>query len=173
MNIISQVLTLSGVGRVFNTKRQLLQMLGDFPRAWSLLLEFIENSALSKNNEVRANNSCLPWRSYKHAALLNRTWNRQVSLAALKSFQEILYLQKGSDNSEVIQPNDSEALWFVAWRVWLNIGMESTTPPQEGETEPYIPSQAFLTALVHIFPAVFQHIRNKYVLYLLNRTLRK
>ncbi|XP_076680403.1 mon2 homolog, regulator of endosome-to-Golgi trafficking isoform X1 [Andrena cerasifolii] len=132
----TQVLTLSGVGRVFNTKRQLLQMLGDFPRAWSLLLEFIENSALSKNNEV--------------------------SLAALKSFQEILYLQKGSDNNEVIQSNDSEALWFVAWRVWLNIGMESTTPPQEGETEPYIPSQAFLTALVHIFPAVFQHIRNKF-----------
>lgn len=51
-----QVLTLSGVGRVFNTKRQLLQMLGDFPRAWSLLLEFIENSALSKNNEVHAYN---------------------------------------------------------------------------------------------------------------------
>ena len=47
-----QVLTLSGVARVFNTKRQLLQTLGDFPRAWSLLLEFIENSALSKNNEV-------------------------------------------------------------------------------------------------------------------------
>lgn len=61
----TQVLTLSGVSRVFNTKRQLLQMLGDFPRAWSLLLEFIENSALSKSNEV--------------------------SLAALKSFQEILY----------------------------------------------------------------------------------
>lgn len=48
----TQVLTLSGVARVFNTKRQLLQTLGDFPRAWSLLLEFIENSALSKNNEV-------------------------------------------------------------------------------------------------------------------------
>lgn len=61
----TQVLTLSGVSRVFNTKRQLLQQLGDFPRAWSLLLEFIENSALSKSNEV--------------------------SLAALKSFQEILY----------------------------------------------------------------------------------
>lgn len=43
---------MSGVARVFNTKRQLLQTLGDFPRAWSLLLEFIENSALSKNNEV-------------------------------------------------------------------------------------------------------------------------
>lgn len=61
----TQVLTLSGVARVFNTKRALLQQLGDFARAWSLLLEFIENAALSKSNEV--------------------------SLAALKSFQEILY----------------------------------------------------------------------------------
>lgn len=52
MHCLLQVLTLSGVARVFNTKRQLLQTLGDFPRAWSLLLEFIENSALSKNNEV-------------------------------------------------------------------------------------------------------------------------
>jgi hypothetical protein len=52
MYCLLQVLTLSGVARVFNTKRQLLQTLGDFPRAWSLLLEFIENSALSKNNEV-------------------------------------------------------------------------------------------------------------------------
>ncbi|XP_046826902.1 protein MON2 homolog isoform X3 [Vespa crabro] len=132
----TQVLTLSGVARVFNTKRQLLQLLGDFPRAWSLLLEFIENSALSKNNEV--------------------------SLAALKSFQEILYLQKGCDNNEITHSADSEALWIVAWRVWLNIGTESTTPPQENETEPYVPSQAFLTALVHIFPAVFQHIRKKF-----------
>ncbi|KAG5311481.1 MON2 protein, partial [Acromyrmex insinuator] len=133
----TQVLTLSGVARVFNTKRQLLQMLGDFPRAWSLLLEFIENSALSKNNEV--------------------------SLAALKSFQEILFQPKGSDNTEVIQSNDSEGLWTVTWRVWLNIGMESTAPPQEGDTDPYVPSQAFLTALMHIFPGVFQHIRNKFI----------
>lgn len=69
----TQVLTLSGVSRVFNTKSQMLQMLGDFTRAWSLLLEFIENAALSKSNEV--------------------------SLAALKSFQEILY-NKPEDDSE-------------------------------------------------------------------------
>lgn len=64
----------------------------------------------------------------------------------------------------MIQSNDLEGLWIVAWRVWLNIGMDSTMPPQESDTEPYVPSQAFLTALVHIFPAVFQHIRNKYVI---------
>lgn len=51
--------------QVFITKYKLLQTIGDFPRACSLLLEFIECSALSKSNEV--------------------------SLAALKSFQEILY----------------------------------------------------------------------------------
>ncbi|KAJ8683120.1 hypothetical protein QAD02_018912 [Eretmocerus hayati] len=132
----TQVLTLSGVARVFNTKRQLLQLLGDFPKAWSLLLEFIENSALSKNNEV--------------------------SLAALKSFQEILYLPKNADNNDPTLSDDSGALWMKAWRVWLKIGTESTTPPKETDTEPYIPSQAFLTALVQIFPAVFQHVKNQF-----------
>lgn len=139
----TQVLTLSGVSRVFNTKRQLLQMLGDFGRAWSLLLEFIENAALSKSNEV--------------------------SLAALKSFQEILY----NKPADVESATRSEAtgkecadIWKVTWRVWLNIGTESTKPPPthlpEKSDEIYIPSQAFLTALVQIFPALFQHIRTTF-----------
>lgn len=137
----TQVLTLSGVARVFNTKRQLLQMLGDFPRAWSLLLEFIENSALNKNNEV--------------------------SLAALKSFQEILYLSKtqGTDNGGFNCPPSEELdMWLVAWRVWLNIGTEITVPLVENENidDIYLPSQSFLTALVLIFPNVFQHIKNKF-----------
>lgn len=138
----TQVLTLSGVSRVFNTKRQLLQQLGDFPRAWSLLLEFIENSALSKSNEV--------------------------SLAALKSFQEILYNKpEKNDGGVKIIGGDEVDIWNVAWRVWLNIGTESTKPPMsesisDKTEELYIPSQAFLTALVQIFPALFQHIRTRF-----------
>ncbi|KAK7789330.1 hypothetical protein R5R35_012807 [Gryllus longicercus] len=142
----TQVLTLSGVARVFNTKRQLLQTLGDFLRAWSLLLEFIENAALSKNNEV--------------------------SLAALKAFQEILYLNKGSDGNLTqsgvsgisVASSEEPNIWGVAWRVWLSIGAESTTPPGDMDIreELYIPSQPFLTALIQIFPAVFQHIRTKF-----------
>uniref|UniRef100_A0A182JBS9 Protein MON2 homolog n=1 Tax=Anopheles atroparvus TaxID=41427 RepID=A0A182JBS9_ANOAO len=165
----TQVLTLSGVSRVFNNKRALLQLLGDFPRAWALLLEFIENSALSKSNEV--------------------------SLAALKSFQEILYNRPvppaassaasgsasgdetngGSTRRTDGQSSDAD-IWNVAWRVWLNIGAESTKPPSVGDQpdkgggigggsggeDLYIPSQAFLTALVHIFPALFQHIRTRF-----------
>lgn len=147
----TQVLTLSGVSRVFNTKRTLLQMLGDFPRAWALLLEFIENSALSKSNEV--------------------------SLAALKSFQEILYNRPTSQSDDSLKlpkdaaipektaaANEQIDIWNVAWRVWLNIGAESTKPPSmdADKDDIYIPSQAFLTALVQIFPALFQHIRTRF-----------
>lgn len=131
------MLTLSGVARVFNTKRLLLQALGDFPRAWSLLLEFIENAALSKNNEV--------------------------SFAALKSFQEILYLNKTQEKAAT---NEEVDIWAVAWKVWLKIGTEITLPVADNEiTEDiYLPTQSFLTALIQIFPNVFQHIKPKFTL---------
>uniref|UniRef100_A0A6B0VF32 Protein MON2 homolog n=1 Tax=Ixodes ricinus TaxID=34613 RepID=A0A6B0VF32_IXORI len=152
----TQVLTLSGVARVFHVKRQVLHTLGDFPRAWALLLEFIENSALSKNNEV--------------------------SLSALKSFQEILHLSRPSEGSgnngaallgRSADPLGEAALWTTAWKVWYNIGIESTRPPPDVAVEDarssnslsllYIPSQAFLTALVQIFPHLFQHIKARFV----------
>ena len=48
----TQVLTISGVARVFVTKRSLLHTLGDFPKAWRLLLEHVEKLALSPTQEV-------------------------------------------------------------------------------------------------------------------------
>lgn len=126
---------LSGVARVFNNKRQLLQALGDFARSWSLLLEFIENAALSKNNEV--------------------------SLAALKSFQEILYAPGAGKGAA--EENDSD-LWAAVWKVWLKIGTEITYTSNESESSDdfYLPSQAFLTALIQIFPAIFQHVKDSF-----------
>lgn len=134
----TQVLTLSGVARVFNTKKQLLQALGDFPRAWSILLEFIENAALSKNNEV--------------------------SIAALKSFQEIIYSSK-NQNTDSKTISDDKEIWTTAWKIWVKIGTDITVPVFENEgQEEYVPSQAFLTAFIHIFPYVFQHIKNNFTL---------
>lgn len=135
----TQVLTLSGVARVFNTKRPLLQALGDFPRAWSILLDFIENAALSKNNEV--------------------------SIAALKSFQEILFQKKSSNpDQKVAQPDDKE-IWAVAWKVWVKIGSEIRVPADNEVTDDYyIPSQNYLIALVQIFPNIFLHTRNTFSL---------
>lgn len=129
----TQVLTLSGVCRVFNSKRELLQALGDFHRAWSLILEFIQTTSLSKNGEV--------------------------SLAALKSLQEIMYHNSDKHINDVGHLNDE--LWDMAWKVWVNIGLGSTklsVKSNESTDEVYIPNQAFLTALVQIFPAIFQNI---------------
>lgn len=153
-----------------------------------MLLDHIQSAALSKNNEV--------------------------SLAALKSFQEILQivtLVKDSDkagdaltaldfppvlidplsasspgrplvrsdslverltryNGAELQappPGEESALdltlWWSAWNTWYRTGTESTRPPS-GPTEKlsFIPSQPFLTALVQIFPALYQHIKGNF-----------
>uniref|UniRef100_A0AAQ5ZDL8 Protein MON2 homolog n=1 Tax=Amphiprion ocellaris TaxID=80972 RepID=A0AAQ5ZDL8_AMPOC len=181
------VLTLAGVARIFNTRRYLLQQLGEPTRnAWEVLLNHIQSAALSKNNEV--------------------------SLAALKSFQEILQIVtpvKDSDKAgdalaamgvppvlidplsasgpgrplvrsdslverltryngaELQAPPPGEesaledsALWWSAWNTWYRTGTDSTRPPS-GPTEKlsFIPSQPFLTALIQIFPALYQHIK--------------
>ncbi|KAI3370638.1 hypothetical protein L3Q82_007206 [Scortum barcoo] len=183
------VLTLAGVARIFNTRRYLLQQLGDFFEAWDVLLNHIQSAALSKNNEV--------------------------SLAALKSFQEILQIVtpvKDSDKAgdafaamgvppvlidplsasgpgrplvrsdslverltryngaELQAPPPGEesaledsALWWSAWNTWYRTGTDSTRPPS-GPTEKlsFIPSQPFLTALIQIFPALYQHIKGNF-----------
>lgn len=149
---------------------------GDFPRAWSLLLEHIESSALCPNAEV--------------------------SLAALKSFQEILHVKHDTDeelrqtngtskpmvppSEEVISRSgetiagtgiskdldmnsgeDSDidiSLWATAWRVWLNIGANVTKPPdQTSEDKVYVPPQPFLTALIQTFPPLFHRIQSRFV----------
>ena len=128
----TQVLTLSGVARVFNSKRTLLQSLGDFSKAWSILLEFIENAALSKNSEV--------------------------SFSALKSFQEILYVNVKQNNEGRVTLSDD--IWRISWLVWLKIGTAIKVPqPEKITDDTYIHTQAYLTALIQIFPNIFQHIK--------------
>lgn len=156
---------------------------GDFFKAWEVLLDHIQSAALSKNNEV--------------------------SLAALKSFQEILQLvtpvkdvEKPDSLGSVdlqpvpmvdsltssgpgrpltrsdsladrlaqrynIQPQppfpgdelDDSALWWSAWSTWYRTGTECTRPPNgSADKLAFVPSQPFLTALIQIFPALYQHI---------------
>ncbi|XP_061085397.1 protein MON2 homolog isoform X2 [Conger conger] len=167
------VLTLAGVARIFNTRRYLLQSLGDFFKAWEVLLDHIQSAALSKNNEV--------------------------SLAALKSFQEILQIVTPAreaerspdglaslgvppldDPGQVCRPpprSDSpgryegaepappadeledSALWWAAWNTWYRTGTSCTRPPAPGDGPAFLPSQPFLSALVQIFPALYQHVK--------------
>ena len=168
----TRVLSLNGVARVFNTRRQLLASLDEFPRAWALLLEFIEASALSKSAEV--------------------------SLAALKSFLDIVqdptpddeakqpeavfceesgnFVSKGRTRLKV-KPKFCEAsedinLWVNAWRVWHNIGVTSTSQSHtlrvkkdsNGQVEKYrvYPMQPFLSALIDVFPYLFPRIYSRF-----------
>lgn len=161
-----------------------MYIVGDFPRAWSLLLDHIESSALCRNAEV--------------------------ALAALKSLQEILHISKETrDNvndlrspafgiipdisppldesinrtgenkphksvsqknlSPVSDGNELEydlSLWSAAWKVWVNIGMMVTQPPPDSMKggKFYVPAQTFLTALVQTFPSLFEHIKSRFTL---------
>ena len=127
----TQVLTISGVARVFVTKRALLHTLGDFPKAWRLLLEHVEKLALSPTQEV--------------------------SLAALKGFHEMVVgAGAGTEDGE---KEEEAARWSAAWRTWLSIGQRVCV--STGSDEGSHPTQAFLTALYHIFPLLHQHIKTK------------
>lgn len=67
----TQVLALTGVTKVFTLKREKLSQIQNFNKAWNVLLEFLKTAALSKVFEV--------------------------SLAALKCFQDLLAIE-GSKN---------------------------------------------------------------------------
>lgn len=85
-------------------------------------------------------------------------------MAALKSFQEMLYVRDKAngdekDAQELMEMNKKE-IWDVAWRVWLNIATESLNKSNIDPEFDY-PSQQFLAALIQIFPSVFQHIHSR------------
>ena len=65
---------------------------------------------------------------------------------------------------------EDSALWWSAWNTWFRTGTDSTRPPPAAgtgttasagppEKHSFVPSQPFLTALVQIFPALYQHIK--------------
>lgn len=85
----------------------------------------------------------------------------KVSLASLKAFQDVLSTttkcSSGESNGSAIH---DDFVWNVAWKAWLQIGTLATSAQKE-ERVPYIPSQPFLTALVLIFPGLFQCIKSR------------
>uniref|UniRef100_A0A9J2PL94 Mon2 C-terminal domain-containing protein n=1 Tax=Ascaris lumbricoides TaxID=6252 RepID=A0A9J2PL94_ASCLU len=123
----TSVHTLSGVVKIFNAQRSLLLGLGnlslfseDFASAWTTLLQYIEYLAASDNNEM--------------------------SLAALKSFQEVLLGRVSQQtladmgirerstgatgNSQTMDevPPLPEALWISSWQTWMRISRSLITP---------------------------------------------
>ncbi|XP_050555397.1 protein MON2 homolog isoform X2 [Spodoptera frugiperda] len=130
----TQVLTLSGVARVFHSRFQLLTTVGDFTRSWTALLDYITDFALRRSHEV--------------------------SVGALKSFQEVV---SAAGRATDVEPALMARVWAAAWAAWTNIASAAPADPPPSEdgkpVEVYAPSLNFLTTLVQIFPLIFQHIR--------------
>ncbi|CAH0731493.1 unnamed protein product, partial [Brenthis ino] len=129
----TQVLTLSGVSRVFHSRFTLLTTVGDFNRSWTALLDYITDFALRRSHEV--------------------------SVAALKSFQEVVSAAGRAEG-------EHRRVWPAAWAAWTTIAEGLGKPPPVSEdgkpVEVYAPSLNFLTTLVQIFPLIFQHIRSTF-----------
>lgn len=134
----TKVLTISGVVRVFNTKRKLLKTMKDYSKAWILLLEYVEKMALSDTSEV--------------------------SLAALKSLHEMI--QSAGDEQNLQQSaNDDGSLndinWSLCWKAWLNIGMQKSK--YIANTSDIVSHGILLlTGFVQIFMNLFVHIEKQF-----------
>lgn len=88
------------------------------------------------------------------------------SEAKLVAFQQkVLDVgKKVSNQSSVSIHGCKKTRYSFYFKVWYTIGTEVTKPPPDEVTrgsDAYIPSQPFLTALVHIFPHLFQHIKSR------------
>ncbi len=137
----TKVLTISGVVRVFNTKRKLLKTMDDYSKAWLLLLEYVEKMALSDTTEV--------------------------SLAALKAMQEMIMSSSSDDHTSSPKASFTSTTlkdinWNLCWKAWLNIGTQKTKFVANADTA--TPSQAnlLLTGYVKIFSSLFPRIRTQF-----------
>ena len=78
--------------------------MGDYSKAWVLLLEYVEKMALSNTSEV--------------------------SLAALKALQEMIVASSSSSTTQEAKASASpehksdlrDINWTLCWKAWLNIG---------------------------------------------------
>ncbi|CAD5226469.1 unnamed protein product [Bursaphelenchus xylophilus] len=106
------VRTLGGVVKIFNAQRNTLLELDTFENSWKTLLTFIEYVAGTDNSEM--------------------------SLAALKNFQELLFGRAQSGANPKKKKNGSvgeeqalplpEKLWMISWRAFTNISKAITSP---------------------------------------------
>ena len=139
---------------MFNTKRNLLKSMGDYSKAWVLLLEYVEKMALSNTSEV--------------------------SMAALKALQELITSTSSATTTTASTPtadagsvpqaanaanamsasgnNLQDVNWTLCWKAWLNIGNQKATYITN-TSEVVTQSQVLLTGFVQIFHALFPHVR--------------
>lgn len=133
----TKVLTISGVARVFNTKRKLLRNMEDYSKAWLLLLEYVEKMCLSETSEV--------------------------SLAALKAMQEMILSSKEEQGFEMKSGSNAmnETNWRLCWKAWINIG-EQKTSYIRNTSDLLSYSQILLTGFIQIYTSLLPFVKDQF-----------
>ena len=151
----------------------------DFPHAWALLLDHIEGAALSQNAEI----SIAAIKSFQEMLLISNKDKDDINFSPVKIVPvtpptsemidrtgEAHQSNPVSDRKDKVEVGNKDddgksdydiALWSAAWKVWLNIGTNSTKPPEDSMSL-YVPSQPFLTALIQTFPPLLDHIKVRF-----------
>lgn len=61
------------------------------------------------------------------------------------------------EECNILSAEEELSIRLRAWNVWLNVGIEATSPER---VEKSTPTQHFLTALMQVFPDVFLPIKS-------------
>ncbi|KAK6746832.1 hypothetical protein RB195_000219 [Necator americanus] len=142
--------TLSAASKIFIAQRKALLLLEDFASAWEALLSYLEWAACYQNAEL--------------------------SLSAIKSFQEVLLGKVSAqtldintrERSSSVENSIEEVIpslplpqWIESWNTWQRISRGlarmRSDPTPEGKAA-YVPGPSHLTTLLHIFPPLFEHV---------------
>jgi hypothetical protein len=139
------VRTLGGVVKIFNAQRNILLTLDNFGSCWKNLLSYIEYVAGTDNSEM--------------------------SLAALKNFQELLFgrgqsvadgKRKSNERDEVILPLPDK-LWIVSWSAWIRVARAVVSPyiPEKSLFNS-TPAEGFVFNFKHIIDFMFRQVYHKH-----------
>ncbi len=86
----------------------------------------------------------------------------EVSLAALKSMQEMIV----SSGEEANLPRGDSSLkdinWTLCWKAWLNIGSQKTKFISNAFDVATAQGNLLLTGYIQIFASLFPHIRSQF-----------
>ncbi|KAK0399880.1 hypothetical protein QR680_003255 [Steinernema hermaphroditum] len=148
----TSVQTLTGVVKIFVAQRHVLVHLNDYQQIFDSILEYIEYSSTSDNSEM--------------------------SLAALKSFHELLTdrsaSQESKSNSTSSLHDDSNnfpsGLWLAAWNAWARItkslvsskitplSSSGASNTEKNNDKHRVPSAVHLTTAMQVFIPLFEKI---------------
>ncbi|VDK63054.1 unnamed protein product [Onchocerca ochengi] len=106
----TSVQTLSGVVKIFNAQRALLLTLDDFPAVWATLLHYIEYLVASDNSEM----TLAALKSFQEL-LLGKAPSQGYEMGKKEKLANCVYGSSVSDEPPVLP----EHLWIASWKSWM------------------------------------------------------